>query len=556
MEVKSVALYLRLSQEDEAARGQLKDESNSIHSQRLLLRQYVKEHQELASLPLREFVDDGYTGANFDRPQFQQMMAQVKAGEVGCILVKDLSRFGRNYLEVGDYLEHIFPFLGVRFVAVNDHFDSQEYVGKTTGMEVAFRNLVYQRYSQDLSEKVKSAMHLKMAKGQYVNICPYGYQKDPKNKHHMVIDPETAPIVREIFLAAIAGKKTTEIAAALNERQVPTPQMYKKTRVGDRHSVFMWSHQAVLRILQNYKYTGAMVNFKMENATIRAKVQKKNRPEDWVVVEGQHEAIVSQEEFRIAGESIRKVKSPSVKKPLSQPLPYYCSHCGRRMRKTYGLDEYYSCATQLYKKDAVCAQIQWSKTSLEKVLAVAFRTQLELWEEKLSTSTRQPSGDSAENLRRERATLERALAQLAQNNLRVYERYRAGELGKEAFLSQKAQLLEQRVRKESALAEISHQLEELERTQRKEAQQEASLQKVLPLKELSHAQLCQEVKRWVERVTLYADGRVEIQWKLEDTFLQRGEKRKSVLERERQSDIISISKEKRFVVGADDFVLK
>lgn len=532
MEVKSVALYLRLSQEDEAARGQLKDESNSIHSQRLLLRQYVKEHQELASLPLREFVDDGYTGTNFDRPQFQQMMAQVKAGEVGCILVKDLSRFGRNYLEVGDYLEHIFPFLGVRFVAVNDHFDSQEYVGKTTGIEVAFRNLVYQRYSQDLSEKVKSAMHLKMAKGQYINICPYGYQKDPKNKHHMVIDPETAPIVREIFLAAIAGKKTTEIAAALNERQIPTPQMYKKTRVGDRHSVFMWSHQAVLRILQNYKYTGAMVNFKVENATIRAKVQRKNRPEDWVVVEGQHKAIVSREEFRLAGESIRKVKNTGVKKIPSQPLPYYCGHCGRRLRKTYGLDEYYSCATQLYKKDAVCAPIQWSKSSLEKVLAAAFRTQLELWEEKLRTSTRQPSGDSAENLRRERATLERALAQLAQNNLRVYERYRAGELGKEAFLSQKAQLLEQRIRNEAAMAEISNQLEEFERKQREEAQEETSLQKVLPMKELSQEQLLQEAKRLIERVTLYADGRVEIQWKLEDAFQQAGGKRNPILERE------------------------
>ena len=529
---KSLALYLRLSQEDEAARGKLKDESNSIHSQRLLLRQYVKEHEDLACLPIREFVDDGFSGTNFDRPQFQQMMAQVKAGEVGCILVKDLSRFGRNYLEVGDYLEHIFPFLGVRFIAVNDHFDSQEYVGMTRYLRVAFRNLVYQRYSQDLSEKVKSAMHLKMAKGHYVNICPFGYQKDPADKHHMVLDPETAPIVREIFLAAIAGKKSTEIAAMLNERQIPTPQMHKKTREGNRHSASMWSHQAVLRILQNYKYTGAMVNFKVENATIRAKVQKKNRPEDWVVVECQHEAIVSHEEFRLAGESIRKVKSYGKKKGRTQPLPCYCGHCGRRLRRTYGLDEYYSCATQLYQKNAVCSRIQWSKANLEEVLAEAFRTQLELWEEKLSRSTGQLSGDFIGDLRREQATLERALAQLAQNNLRVYERYRAGELGKEAFLSQKAQLLELRIRKEAAMAEISNQLEEFERKQREEAQEEASLQKVLPMKELSQEQLLQEAKRLIERVTLYADGRVELQWKLEDAFQQAGGKRNPILERE------------------------
>ena len=147
----------------------------------------------------------------------------------------------------------------------------------------------------------------------------------------------------------------------------------------------------MLRILQNYKYTGAMVNFKVENATIRAKVQKKNRPEDWVVVECQHEAIVSHEEFRLAGESIRKVKSYGKKKGRTQPLPCYCGHCGRRLRRTYGLDEYYSCATQLYQKNAVCSRIQWSKANLEEVLAEAFRTQLELWEEKLSRSTGQLS---------------------------------------------------------------------------------------------------------------------------------------------------------------------
>lgn len=119
---------------------------------------------------------------NFDRPHFQQMMDQVKSGNVSCIVVKDLSRFGRNYLEVGDYLEHLFPFLGVRFLSINDHYDSNDYMGSTGGLDVAFRNLIYQRYSQDLSEKVKSAKHMRMAQGKHISSCPYGYMKSPGSR--------------------------------------------------------------------------------------------------------------------------------------------------------------------------------------------------------------------------------------------------------------------------------------------------------------------------------------------------------------------------------------
>ena len=251
--MRCIAAYLRLSQDDvDIGSNSLKDESDSIHSQRLLIQQYRKEHTDLSNLPVIEFVDDGYTGTNFDRPEFQRMIEKVRSGEVVCIIVKDLSRFGRNYLEVGDYLEHIFPFLGVRFISVNDHYDSKSYMGTTGGIDVAFRNLIYQRYSQDLSEKVKSAMHLKMSRGQYVTHCPYGYKKKQGVKHEMIPDPVTAPIVREIFEATIGGMKSTEIAAMLNAKQVPTPMEYKKVN-RKMHSDAMWSHQAVLRIIKEYK---------------------------------------------------------------------------------------------------------------------------------------------------------------------------------------------------------------------------------------------------------------------------------------------------------------
>ena len=153
---QQVAIYLRLSQEDIDKRtSKVKDESNSISAQRLLITRHLDLDPMLSRLPRLEFCDDGYTGTSFDRPEFSRMIELVRRGEISCIVVKDLSRFGRDYLEVGDYLEHIFPFLGVRFKAINDHYDSIKHFGKTIGMDIAFKNLIYDYYCKDLSKKVK-----------------------------------------------------------------------------------------------------------------------------------------------------------------------------------------------------------------------------------------------------------------------------------------------------------------------------------------------------------------------------------------------------------------
>ena len=173
------AIYLRLSKEDGDLSSGEKKESNSIANQRKLIEDYLSRNPEITLV--QEFCDDGYTGANFDRPDFQRMMEQVKTGKINCIIVKDLSRFGRDYLEVGDYLEHIFPFLGVRMISINDHYDSEKYLGNTAGMDIAFRNLIYDYYSKDLSKKVKSAMRTKQRNGGYITCCTYGYKVSPKN---------------------------------------------------------------------------------------------------------------------------------------------------------------------------------------------------------------------------------------------------------------------------------------------------------------------------------------------------------------------------------------
>ncbi len=515
-----LAAYLRLSQDDvDLGSNALKDESDSIHSQRLLIQQYIQEHADLRNLPVVEFVDDGFTGTNFERPQFQRMLAQIRSGEITCIVVKDLSRFGRNYLEVGDYLEHIFPFLGVRFVSVNDHYDSKSYIGTTGGIDVAFRNLIYQRYSQDLSEKVKSAMHLKMSKGQYVTHCPYGYKKKPGIKHEMVLDPITAPVVRKIFEAAIVGMKSTEIAAMLNAEEIPTPMVYKQLTRKDMHSDAMWSHQAVLRIIKDYKYTGAMVNFKCENETIRAPVQRKCRPEEWVVVENSHEAIVTHEEYAAANAKLRKVKYNGVKRKDTSDRVYYCAYCGRRLRKTFGSDEYYSCATKLYRTDSPCCDVRWSRSEIEEVVLAAYKAQLLLMSEEYKRVIQtKPQTNPLEDCRRVRKEVQKELDAFASQNLSLYEKYRNDEFDKDTFLKKKKLLLQRKEELQSQLIRLQEEEAEAVRRQNEEDKRLKQLKTSADMLAEADSEMRMHMYDAIEKVVVYAAKEIDIQWKFANCF--------------------------------------
>lgn len=228
MRQKTLALYIRLSKEDDDVGISFeKEESNSITNQRMLLYDYLKSHTEFQDYRIIEKCDDGYSGKRFDRPQFTELMDMVRKGEVDCIIVKDLSRFGRDYIEIGDYLEQLFPFLGIRFIAVNDKYDSQDGGKQTAGLEVAFKNFIYDFYSRDTSKKIRNVRN-KMAKaGQFASPnAPYGYLKSPGDKHRLVIDEEAAAVVREIFRLRLLGFSGNKIAAALNEREIPSPAQY------------------------------------------------------------------------------------------------------------------------------------------------------------------------------------------------------------------------------------------------------------------------------------------------------------------------------------------
>lgn len=218
-----LALYLRLSKEDK----NVVDESNSITNQRHVLHKYVEDRPEFGGYELREYVDDGYSGKNFDRPGVKRLLQEVKEGKIYGIIVKDFSRFGRNYMEVGEYIEKIFPLLAIRFISVNNQFDSADYSQIVPDMDVAFENLMYDYFSEENSIKIKNDLLKKRMRGNFMaTFAPFGYRKSPKNHNQLIIDEEAAQVVRQIFEKYAECGVKAEVARYLNRNKIPTPQEY------------------------------------------------------------------------------------------------------------------------------------------------------------------------------------------------------------------------------------------------------------------------------------------------------------------------------------------
>ena len=258
------AIYVRLSKEDGDVATAGKRESNSISNQKDLIKNFLKDKKDI--VVVSERVDDGYSGSNFERPAFQMMLEDIKKGIVDCVVVKDLSRFGREYIDAGKYIERLFPALGVRFIAVNDHYDSLEGKSQADEIVIPFKNLINDAYCRDISIKIRSHLEVKRKNGEYIGaFTPYGYQKDSDNKNKLVIDVYAAGIVKEIYRMKLSGMSQTAIANALNKQGVLSPMEYKHSlgiRIQDNfktHEQAEWRAMSVKRILGNEVYTGTLV---------------------------------------------------------------------------------------------------------------------------------------------------------------------------------------------------------------------------------------------------------------------------------------------------------
>lgn len=375
--------YLRLSSED----GD-KAESDSIRNQRSLIQDFVKKHSDISLVG--EYVDDGYSGANFERPAFQRMMEDVRNHKINCIIVKDLSRLGRNYIETGRYLEKIFPVLGVRFIAVNDHYDSADTKNDTDQIIVPFKNLINDAYCRDISMKIRSQLDIKRKKGQFIgSYAGYGYFKDPNDKNHLVIDEYAAEIVRLIFHMKIEGFSADRIAMKLNEMGVLTPMEYKRSCGFNYNSGFRsgnepkWGASSVLRILKNELYVGTMVQGKSRKINYKVKVSREIEPENWIKVEGTHEPIITREMFDCV-QNLMKLDTRT--SPEKESIYVFsgllrCGDCGQNMvRRSVRKNEkqyfYYHCST--FKSGEGCSSHNISDVTLQKVVLNVIRNQIAL----------------------------------------------------------------------------------------------------------------------------------------------------------------------------------
>lgn len=331
------APYYRLSKED----GD-KAESDSIINQKALVREFLKMHPDIQIY--KERIDDGYTGVNFERPSFQAMMDDIKSGKVNCVIVKDLSRFGRNYIEAGRYIEKIFPYLGVRFIAINDNIDTASAMSASDEMLIPFKNLINDAYCRDISLKVRSHLDIKRENGQYISpFAPYGYKKSDKNKNQLVVDEKAASVVRQIFRWKIEGMSGARIADKLNELGIPTPIEYKHMNGERLYCAFQkksdskWMANSVNRILGNEIYTGVLIQGKTFSPNYKVRKRFHKEEKDWVRCENSHEAIISAEDFKLVRQSFEQDTRVA---PDEQALYLFsgivkCGHCkGNMTRKT------------------------------------------------------------------------------------------------------------------------------------------------------------------------------------------------------------------------------
>ena len=474
----SATLYLRLSRDD----GD-KEESGSITGQRELLRDYISQHPELREYAIR--IDDGFSGSTFERPGFQKMIEDVKEGRTDCIIVKDLSRFGRNYLDAGEYIEKIFPFLGVRFIAVNDNYDSLGEKKSSDDLIIPFKNLINEFYVKDGSKKVRASLKLKGESGGHLTtIPPYGYVKDAENSEQWIVDDEAAQVVKRIFALCMDGNGPTQIARILKEEQVLTPTVYqdkqkRKVRCALPDNPYGWNDSTVSGILERMEYCGHTVNFKTHRQSYKIKKTIENPPDQWKIFRNTHEAIVDEETFDRVQELRRNKRRPAKtgKSNLFSGVAY-CADCGEKLYycTTQNFEErqdHFVCSTSRKKGKDVCGTHFIRAMVLEKGVLKFLQILLwyisdceDLFREKLGAKRKEEFKKELAAKRRQLTQAQRRIEELDRLFKRIYEDNISGKINDSRFqklsadyekeqaeLTEKMQLWEQEITKQEEEAE-------------------------------------------------------------------------------------------------------
>ena len=447
--------YIRLSVEDSG-----KTDGYSLENQEKLVKDFIAEQQDMRLYRL--YIDNGATGTVFERPAFDEMMQDMKDGKIDCIVVKDLSRLGRNYLEAGNYLEQIFPFFRVRFISITDGYDSNSPDVTNESLIIPLKNIINEGYAKDISQKITTSFEARKKQGQFMGKYPvYGYLKDPENKNHLIVNPETCGIVKRIFQMRNSGMALGAIASQLNAEGIPSPARYlwiKGISKEERHKDSYWGRINVKRLLTNKMYLGMLVYGKERTSFARG-IKRQRVPEsEWKYVPNAHEAIIDQELFDSVQRKLEGAKQDFFKmtgiNEDYQPENLFrgrihCSDCGRAMkmtkfvttRKDGSIDRYalYECCRRKQLYDLSCPQRSIRKAAVDKTVEEAIRFHIRTFldtEQVIAKLNRSPKGRAAaSNIQNRIREKQRRITKIERLSTGIYEDYREGILDEEEYLA-------------------------------------------------------------------------------------------------------------------------
>ncbi len=465
------AIYCRLSSEDGADH-----ESMSIGNQRALLTEYVqKQGWEVVDT----YIDDGFSGTNFDRPGFQRMIADIEKGRINLVITKDLSRLGRNYIMCGQYTEIYFPERHVRYIALNDGVDT---LNQTSSMDITpFKHILNDMYAKDISTKIKSTLHTKARRGEYLGaLDPYGYLRHPDDKHKLIINEETAPVVRRIFEMR-AGIGARSIASTLNNEGILSPKEYTRFRKhnperdGEFERRHFWTRTYVHFMLQNEIYVGSMVQGRQYTPSYRSKKREPIPKEDWVVVPDMHEPIISRELFDEAQKRLiaRKKTIKAKDEPALFAGLFYCEACGTSMKLGVSQQKYfyYMCGRSQAIGTVACSSHYINRDTLYQVVQEDIQRNARLFSEDTEKAAQKlmelkcaDQQKQTATMKRDLASAKKRLADLDMKLKRTYEDNMSGKLPDHIFTMFIADYDTERATLKANIAEIEKALEKVRDT--------------------------------------------------------------------------------------------
>lgn len=519
------AVYARLSTEDL--------NEDTLDNQIYLLKSFVGEKTDMVLVDI--YADNGFSGTNFERPEFTRLMNDVKTGKVNCIVVKDLSRLGRNYIETGNLIENVFPFLNVRFIAVTDNFDTNE-GGGVENMVASFKNLVNDVYAKDISRKIITAFRTKQKNGEYIGlVAPYGYLKSAENKNKFVIDEKTAPAVKKIFELYAGGYGLDRIARIMNESDYDCPRKYRYSigiTKSDRYKNSKWGRTTINTILTNRAYIGDMVQGKVKQELCNNIVMHYTNKDDWIVVEGTHEAIIERNLFFEVQDILEKKKTEqAVRRKNSKSREYKeenllkgrikCGCCGKSMNlaqnvRGNSISRSYYCSGYKELREAVCTnKNRINKSSVEsKVLESIKKCIFNNIDE--SSFSLEIADKNTQDIKKRMVQIERAIRQTNSKIADLYKDVSDGLIDENDYLLMKTKFLNDKKQLEREEKLLS---DNMKKTSDSAGKLRAAdyLKKCKKAKKLDRKM----VESFIELVTINDDKSIEITFSCCDEILRK-----------------------------------